>query len=123
MLARKVIYWLKISLPDRFPRMSTMRPASLPTVLEPEQAVTQRSSRKLFVPPLPTMPRPVPDSTSMCTGGSLASVVCWVCPPEANQGPEGPLAVSHGLLDFHSQPFTEHFCSHRTPVSRGAALF
>lgn len=67
--------------------MSTMRPASLPTVLEPEQAGTQRNSRKLFVPPLPTMPKPVLDSTSMCTGGSLASVVCWVCPPEANQGP------------------------------------
>lgn len=36
MLARKVIYCLKISLPYRFPQMSTMRPASLPTVLEPE---------------------------------------------------------------------------------------
>lgn len=87
MLVRRDVCWLKISLPCRCPQMSTTRPASLPTVLEPEQAVAQRGRGKLCVPPWPTMPGPVLDRTSTCTGGSLASVVCWVCPPQTDQDP------------------------------------
>lgn len=84
---RRGICWLRISLPYRFSQMSTMRPVSLPTVLEPQQAMAQRGNWRLCVPPLPTMPRPVPGSTSMCTGGSLASVVCWLCLSQINQDP------------------------------------
>lgn len=87
MLVKKGICWLRILLSYRFPQMSTTRPASSPTVLEPQQAVAQRGNWKLCVPPLPTMPRPVPGRTSMCTGGSLDSVVCWVCLPQTNQDP------------------------------------
>lgn len=30
----------------------------------------------------------------MCTGGNLASVVCWVCLLQTNQDPEGPEGLS-----------------------------
>lgn len=88
---RESICWLRISLSYRFPQMSTMRPASLPTVWEPQQAVAQRGRWRLCVPPLPTMPRPVPGSTSMCSGGSRASVVRRVCLSQTNQGLPGCL--------------------------------
>lgn len=101
-----------------------MRPASLLTVLEPQQAVARRSKWRLCVPPLPTMPRPVPGSTSMCTGGSLASVVHWVCLSQTRSlWPKGSLAVSHSLLDLQNQPLMGQFFVPTERLCPGGQLY
>lgn len=65
----------------RLPLPSTTRPASLPTVLGPQQAVGERAGGKPCAPPWPIMPRSVPSSISTWAGGSQASVVGLVPAP------------------------------------------
>lgn len=69
--------WLaeELSFVGRFPLLSTTRPASLPTVLGPQQAVGKRGGGRPCAPPWPTTLRTAPSGASTCAGGSPASAV------------------------------------------------
>lgn len=109
-----------LSFLGRSPLPSTTRPASLPTVLGPQQAVGERPVGKPCAVPWPTMPRSVPSSISTWAGGSQASAVGLV-PGTPCRTPDLPTLQNRNRLTAALRPpLPERWASSQAPSLRAA---